>query len=130
MDKLQDGVQAQPDGTPTLPLEGIRKSYGEGTAHVTEVLHGIDLTLARSEFAALIGPSGSGKSTLLNIIGLLDKPSSGKLFLTGQEAENLPDKALTPAAWRCDWFCISVLQLAASIYGCRECHASTTSHAR
>lgn len=95
MDKLQDGVQAQPDGTPTLPLEGIRKSYGEGTAHVTEVLHGIDLTLARSEFAALIGPSGSGKSTLLNIIGLLDKPSSGKLFLTGQEAENLPDKALT-----------------------------------
>ena len=95
MDKLQDGVQAQPDGTPTLRLEGIRKSYGEGTAHVTEVLHGIDLTLARSEFAALIGPSGSGKSTLLNIIGLLDKPSSGKLFLTGQEAENLPDKALT-----------------------------------
>ena len=95
MDNLQDGAQAQPNGSPTLRLEGIRKSYGEGTAHVTEVLHGIDLTLASSEFAALIGPSGSGKSTLLNIIGLLDKPSSGKLFLTGQEAENLPDKALT-----------------------------------
>ena len=60
-----------------------------------EVLHGIDLRLARGEFAALIGPSGSGKSTLLNIIGLLDKPSAGKLFLTGQEAETLPDKALT-----------------------------------
>lgn len=95
MDNLQDGAQAQPNGSPTLRLEGIRKSYGEGTAHVTEVLHGIDLTLASSEFAALIGPSGSGKSTLLNIIGLLDKPSSGKLFLTGQDAENLPDKALT-----------------------------------
>jgi ABC-type polar amino acid transport system ATPase subunit len=80
---------------PTLRLEGIRKSYGTGTTHETEVLHGIDLTLARSEFAALIGPSGSGKSTLLNIIGLLDKPSAGKLFLTGQEAENLHDKALT-----------------------------------
>jgi lipoprotein-releasing system ATP-binding protein len=79
----------------TLQLEGIRKSYGTGTAHETEVLHGIDLTLARGEFAALIGPSGSGKSTLLNIIGLLDKPSAGKLFLTGQEAENMPDKALT-----------------------------------
>ena len=80
---------------PTLQLQDIRKSYGTGTAHETEVLHGINLSLARGEFAALIGPSGSGKSTLLNIIGLLDKPSAGKLFLTGQEAENLPDKALT-----------------------------------
>ena len=88
-------VKAPPHDAPTLRLEGIRKSYGTGTAHETEVLHGIDLTLARSEFAALIGPSGSGKSTLLNIIGLLDKPSQGKLFLTGQEAENLPDKSLT-----------------------------------
>ena len=79
----------------TLRLEGIRKSYDTGTKHEIEVLHGIDLTLARSEFAALIGPSGSGKSTLLNIIGLLDKPSAGKLFLIGQEAENLPDKLLT-----------------------------------
>ena len=88
-------AKAQPTDVPTLRLEGIHKSYGTGTAHETEVLHGIDLCLARGEFAALIGPSGSGKSTLLNIIGLLDKPSSGKLFLTGQEAENLADKALT-----------------------------------
>ena len=79
----------------TLKLEGIHKSYGSGTAHETEVLHGIDLSLARGEFAALIGPSGSGKSTLLNIIGLLDKPSSGKIVLTGQEANELADKALT-----------------------------------
>ena len=88
-------VQDQEHAGPTLRLEGIRKSYGTGTAHETEVLHGIDLTLARGEFAALIGPSGSGKSTLLNLIGLLDKPTAGKLFLTGLEAENLPDKALT-----------------------------------
>ena len=86
---------AKPSLEATLRLEGIRKSYDTGTPHETEVLHGIGLTLARGEFAALIGPSGSGKSTLLNIIGLLDKPSAGKLFLTGQEAENLPDKALT-----------------------------------
>jgi lipoprotein-releasing system ATP-binding protein len=88
-------AKAQSTDGPTLKLEGIHKSYGTGTAHETEVLHGIDLSLVRGEFAALIGPSGSGKSTLLNIIGLLDKPSAGKLFLTGQEAENLPDKALT-----------------------------------
>jgi lipoprotein-releasing system ATP-binding protein len=76
-------------------LEGIHKSYGTGTAHETEVLHGIDLLLARGEFAALIGPSGSGKSTLLNLIGLLDKPSTGNIFLTGQAAQDLGDKALT-----------------------------------
>ena len=76
----------------TLRLEGIRKSYGTGTAHEAEVLHGIDLTLARSEFAALIGPSGSGKSTLLNIIGLLDKPTAGKLFLTAKRLKTCPIK--------------------------------------
>jgi lipoprotein-releasing system ATP-binding protein len=88
-------VQPPATGEPTLRLEGIRKSYGTGTAHETEVLHGVDLSLARGEFAALIGPSGSGKSTLLNLIGLLDKPSSGKIFLIGQEAEGLADKDLT-----------------------------------
>ena len=88
-------VAAQPTDEPTLRLEGIHKSYGTGTMHETEVLHGVDLRLARGEFAALIGPSGSGKSTLLNIIGLLDKPSAGQLFLTGQEGQNLADKALT-----------------------------------
>jgi lipoprotein-releasing system ATP-binding protein len=88
-------MNAPPAAEPTLRLEGIRKSYGTGTAHETEVLHGIDLSLARGEFAALIGPSGSGKSTLLNLIGLLDKPTAGKIFLTGQEAQELGDKDLT-----------------------------------
>jgi lipoprotein-releasing system ATP-binding protein len=83
------------DTTATLRLEGIRKSYSMGKAGETQVLHGIDLILKRSEFAALIGPSGSGKSTLLNIIGLLDKPSAGKIFVTEQETQELDDKALT-----------------------------------
>lgn len=55
-----------------LALHGIRKSYQVGTPVETEVLHGIDLTLAAHEFVALTGPSGSGKSTLLNVIGLLE----------------------------------------------------------
>ena len=87
--------QSPSDGATTLKLEGIHKSYGSGTAHETEVLHGIDLGLARGEFAALIRPSGPGKSTLLGIIGLMDKPSTGKIFLTGQEVDKLADKALT-----------------------------------
>jgi lipoprotein-releasing system ATP-binding protein len=79
---------------PVLQLSGIRKSYGSGETE-TEILHGIDLRLERGEFAALIGPSGSGKSTLLNLIGLLDRPSGGQLFIDGQETGQLDDTGLT-----------------------------------
>jgi lipoprotein-releasing system ATP-binding protein len=78
-----------------LRLEGLTKSYAIGTPVETEVLHGIDLTLERQEFVSLIGPSGSGKSTLLNIIGLLDRQTSGKLFIDGQDTSTLDDTALT-----------------------------------
>jgi lipoprotein-releasing system ATP-binding protein len=78
-----------------LDLQGICKSYNVGTPAETEVLHGVDMTLAKGEFCALIGPSGSGKSTLLNIIGLLDRPSSGHLMIEGHDTSMLDDKALT-----------------------------------
>ena len=77
-----------------LHLAGIRKSYGSGEVE-SEILHGIDLTLRRGEFAALIGPSGSGKSTLLNLIGLLDRPSAGALQIEGEETGQLDDTGLT-----------------------------------
>ncbi len=79
----------------TLRLDKVRKAYGVGTPVETEVLHGIELTLQRGEFAALIGPSGSGKTTLLNLIGLLDKPTAGRLFVTGQEASALNEMEAT-----------------------------------
>jgi lipoprotein-releasing system ATP-binding protein len=79
----------------TLRLEGVRKSYGVGTPAELEVLHGIDLSLRKGEFAALIGPSGGGKSTLLNLVGLLDRPTAGRLFVTGREAGVLGDAELT-----------------------------------
>ena len=77
-----------------LHLAGIRKSYGSGEVE-SEILHGIDLTLRRGEFAALIGPSGSGKSTLLNLIGLLDRPTSGQLHIDGEDSSQLDDTGLT-----------------------------------
>ena len=83
------------DGGPLLELAGIRKHYGEEGAVRTEVLHGIDLSLRAGEFAALIGPSGSGKSTLLNIIGLLERPSAGRLTIQGEDTARLDDAALT-----------------------------------
>jgi lipoprotein-releasing system ATP-binding protein len=79
----------------TLRLEAVRKSYAVGTPVEVEVLHGIDLVLCRGEFAALIGPSGSGKSTLLNLIGLLDRPTSGRVVVAGEDAGALNETAAT-----------------------------------
>ncbi|MEP6826770.1 MAG: ATP-binding cassette domain-containing protein, partial [Aestuariivirga sp.] len=78
-----------------LRLENVCKSYNPDTPFEAKVLKDINLTLIKGEFCALIGPSGSGKSTLLNIIGLLDRPTSGKLFLNGEETSILKDTELT-----------------------------------
>jgi len=83
------------DTGPVLRLVGVYKSYAAGTKVELEVLHGVDLVLARGEFAALIGPSGSGKSTLLNVIGLLDQPTRGQIFVDGHETSRLDDKEVT-----------------------------------
>ena len=78
-----------------IQLTGVRKAFNIGSPVETEVLHGIDLTLRRGEFCAVVGPSGSGKSTLLNIVGLLDRPSSGSLRIGDEETTTLDDTALT-----------------------------------
>ena len=78
-----------------LRLEGLRKSYNIGRPNEVEVLHGIDLRLDSADFAALVGPSGSGKSTLLNLIGLLDSPTDGELYLQGQPTRSMDDEART-----------------------------------
>ncbi len=79
----------------TLRLSGVRKSYGVGTPVASEVLHGIDLTLQQGEFTALIGPSGSGKTTLLNLIGLLDRPTAGRILVAGEDAGALDEMHAT-----------------------------------
>ncbi|HAW21873.1 MAG: ABC transporter ATP-binding protein [Gammaproteobacteria bacterium] len=86
---------ASPIVEEVLRLEQVRKAFNLGTPLETEVLHGIDLQLCRGELTALIGPSGSGKSTLLNLIGLLDAPSSGELYLLGQPTRNSDDETRT-----------------------------------
>jgi lipoprotein-releasing system ATP-binding protein len=78
-----------------VELQDIHKSYGLGTPVATEVLHGINLSIEASEFAALTGPSGSGKSTLLNIIGLLEAPSSGLLRIDGSDIADMDDARIT-----------------------------------
>jgi len=74
---------------PDVCLRGVRKTFNLGEPNETEVLHGIDLDLARGEFCAVMDPSGSGKSTLLNIVGLLDRPTQGQLAICGEETTEL-----------------------------------------
>jgi putative ABC transport system ATP-binding protein len=76
-----------------IELRGIVKVYGMG-AVALEVLHGIDLTVARGEYVAVMGPSGSGKSTLMNVIGCLDRPTRGTYHLDGIDVSQLDDNAL------------------------------------
>jgi lipoprotein-releasing system ATP-binding protein len=78
-----------------LRLEKVRKAYNVGQPSETEVLHDIDLKLEHGEFLALMGPSGSGKSTLLNIVGLLDRPTSGRLTIKGHDTGTLGDTEIT-----------------------------------
>jgi len=73
-----------------LTMKGIEKEYLVG-GEVSKVLKGIDLTVDKGEFLAIMGPSGSGKSTLMNMIGCLDTPTSGQYFIDGNEAANLTD---------------------------------------
>ena len=73
---------------PLVELKDIHKSFKLGSESI-EILHGIDLTVDRGEFVAMMGPSGSGKSTTMNILGCLDKPTSGQYFLDGKDVSKL-----------------------------------------
>ena len=73
---------------------GVEKTYGQGDAKVL-ALRGIDLTINRGEFLAIVGTSGSGKSTLLHILGGLDQPTKGEVKVHGKNIEKLNDEALT-----------------------------------
>lgn len=76
-----------------ITLEGITKTYVNGKLTVP-VLHGIDLSIYEGEFTSIMGPSGSGKSTFMNILGCLDRPTSGSYRLDGEEVAHLSDDEL------------------------------------
>jgi lipoprotein-releasing system ATP-binding protein len=78
---------------PVFEVEAVVKEYGAQVK--TRALDGVSLKLEAGAFAALIGPSGSGKSTLLNIVGLLDRPTSGRVVVAGQDTAGLDERALT-----------------------------------
>lgn len=75
-----------------IALKNIRKTYQQGGNDI-RALDGVDLSIARGEFVAIMGPSGSGKSTLLNVLGALDKPDSGTYHLEQDEIGSMDDDA-------------------------------------
>jgi putative ABC transport system ATP-binding protein len=88
----------KPDaGTPLVELAGIRKDYQRGSETV-QVLQALDLSIPRGDFLALMGPSGSGKTTLLNLLGGIDRPTSGSLTVDGTDIARYSESDL--ARWR------------------------------
>lgn len=77
-----------------LKVENLTKSYGKGEAKV-DALKNINLSINKGEFVAIVGPSGSGKSTLLHLIGGVDRPTSGKVFINDIDIYNLKEKDLS-----------------------------------
>ncbi len=79
--------------TPIITIEGISRIYRTGRIDVAAIRH-IDLVIRRGEFVAIIGQSGSGKTTLMNILGCLDRPTTGRYILAGTAVEDLDDDGL------------------------------------
>ncbi len=80
--------------TTVVEMKNVAKYFGEGSSKV-KALDGVDLTIHEGEFVAIVGPSGSGKSTMMNLIGCLDRPTSGKVQIAGEDLSKLNDKKLT-----------------------------------
>ena len=77
-----------------ITAEDLKKTYGKGDSRV-DALRGVDLQVNKGEFVAIVGTSGSGKSTLLHMLGGLDRPTDGKVFIDGKDIFSLKDEALT-----------------------------------
>jgi putative ABC transport system ATP-binding protein len=78
-----------------IVLKELSKVYAEGDSEEVRAVNGIDLEIEKGEFLAIVGPSGSGKSTLLNLVGCLDVPTSGHVFIDGVDTQGLSEKELT-----------------------------------
>lgn len=88
-----------PDGAAILRLEQLTRIFAVGDQFV-RALDGVDLSIGAGEYISLMGPSGSGKSTLLNVLGLLDRPTSGEYWLAGEQTSTMSDDRLADTRQR------------------------------
>jgi ABC-type lipoprotein export system ATPase subunit len=93
LDCPKEWIVTDTDNAPVLRTRGLRKEYGKGEGLVRAV-DGVDLEVAPRETVAVMGPSGCGKSTLLHLLGGLDRPSGGELWLAGRRSDQLSERAL------------------------------------
>ncbi len=98
-----------------IRLEGIEKRYELGGEIVVRALRGVDLSVERGSYMAIMGPSGSGKSTMLNLLGCLDRPSSGRYILGGMDVSRMPDDELSEARGRTIGFIFQSYNLIAQL---------------
>ena len=96
--------------TPVLAIRDVRREYQTGST-TTTALDGISLDVMTGEFVAIVGPSGSGKSTLMNMIGCLDQPTSGSVWIDGIDVSDLDDNALTTLRSKAIGFVFQQFQL-------------------
>jgi putative ABC transport system ATP-binding protein len=89
--KVDNAMQTMEN--PTIELKNVWKTYKMDDVSV-QALRGVNLKVQKGKFAAIVGPSGSGKSTLLHMIGILDTPTSGKIFIDGVDTSGLDDSSL------------------------------------
>lgn len=88
-----NGNSLPDDRLPIVEVSNVRKSYMLGDMEVP-VLSNISLKIEKGEFLAIVGPSGSGKSTLMNLIGCLDRPTEGQVFINGRDLHGMSDEEL------------------------------------
>jgi putative ABC transport system ATP-binding protein len=105
---VADGIH--PEATPMIVVKGLRKSIRNG-ARTVDILRGLDFSVPRGEFAAIMGASGSGKSTLLGLLAGLDTPSAGNVLLNGVAISYLPEDRLAQVRGKTIGFVFQSYQL-------------------
>lgn len=105
-----------------IQLSNVRKSYQIGK-ETFDVLHSIDLDIHQGEYVSIMGPSGSGKSTIMNIIGCLDRPTSGTYQLDGEDISSYKDKELAAVRNRSIGFVFQQFQLLPRL-NAKKCRAA------
>ena len=100
---------------PIIRLEGLEKRYVLGGEVEVRALRGVNLSVERGSYVAIMGPSGSGKSTMLNLIGCLDRPTAGRYILGGTDVSRMPDDELSEARGRTIGFIFQSYNLIAQL---------------